>query len=120
LKRRYTSTLHGVISRKLSSSTGLLFILPIIYEHEEPRWNDIDRGKRRTRIKTWPSVTLSNRNPALIEPSANPGLRSERTHTNHLSHGAARFNLAPIRTYSFVKISCFHSPPTKFRRFYPP
>jgi hypothetical protein len=28
--------------------TGLLFISQMIYEYGEPRWNDIDRGNRRT------------------------------------------------------------------------
>jgi hypothetical protein len=30
---------------ELLSLTGLLFILHVIYESVEPRWNDIERGK---------------------------------------------------------------------------
>jgi hypothetical protein len=36
-----------------------------------------------------PSTTLSTINPTLIDPEANPVLRSERPATNSLSHGTA-------------------------------
>jgi hypothetical protein len=30
---------------ELQPPTGLLFILHVLYEHGEPWWNDIDKGK---------------------------------------------------------------------------
>jgi hypothetical protein len=45
---------------------------------------------RRTRRETCPSVTLSTTNPTWIEPGANPGLRGERSVSNHFSHGTAK------------------------------
>jgi hypothetical protein len=36
---------------ELRPPTGLLFIPQLIYEYGEPRWNDTDRGNRRTRRK---------------------------------------------------------------------
>jgi hypothetical protein len=53
------------------------------YEFEERRWNDTDRGNRRTRRKTCPSATLSTTNPTWIDPGANPGLRGERPAPNY-------------------------------------
>jgi hypothetical protein len=68
----------------------ILFILQMIYEYGERRWNDTDREKRRTLRKTCPSATLSTTNPTFIEQGANSGLRGERPATNRLSHGTAR------------------------------
>jgi hypothetical protein len=56
----------------------------ILMEH---RWNEIDRGSRSTRRKTWLSATLSTTNPTWTDPGSNPGLSDERTATNRLSHG---------------------------------
>jgi hypothetical protein len=50
------------------------FIPQMIYEYGERRWNDIDRGNRRTPRKTYPSATLSTTNSTWIDPGANPGL----------------------------------------------
>jgi hypothetical protein len=69
--------------------TDILFIPQMIYEYGERRWNDIDRGNRRTRRKACPSATLSTTNPTWIDPGANSGLRGERPASNRLSHGTA-------------------------------
>jgi hypothetical protein len=37
---------------ELRPPTGLLFILNMIYGHEETRWNDIDRGKPKNSEET--------------------------------------------------------------------
>jgi hypothetical protein len=63
------------------------YAFPRWYEFGERRWNDIDRGNRKTRRKTCPSATLSTTNPTWIDPGANPGLRGERPPTNDLSRG---------------------------------
>jgi hypothetical protein len=55
----------------------------------EHQWNEIYRGKPTTRRKTCPSVTLSTKNPTWTDPGSNPGLRSGRPATDHLSHGTA-------------------------------
>jgi hypothetical protein len=48
---------------------------------------DIVRENRITREKACPSVTLSTiTNLIWTDPDANPGLRTERPATNHLSH----------------------------------
>jgi hypothetical protein len=52
-------------------------------------WTILTGKNRRTRRKTYPSNTLSPKNPTWIDSSANPGLRSERPATNRLSHGTA-------------------------------
>jgi hypothetical protein len=66
--------------------TGLLFILQVIHEHVELRWNDNDEGNRTTRRETCPSATLS---ATCTELRVNPGLRGKRPATNRLSHGTA-------------------------------
>jgi hypothetical protein len=43
--------------------TDLLFITQITYEYGEPRWNDTDRRKPKSRTETCPNVTLSTTNP---------------------------------------------------------
>jgi hypothetical protein len=39
---------------ELRPPTGLLFIPQIIYEYEQPRWNDTDRGKPKNSEETLP------------------------------------------------------------------
>jgi hypothetical protein len=56
----------------------------------EWRRNDTDGNNPE---KTCPSVILSTTNPTWTDPGANPGLRSERSATNRLSHGTACFVL---------------------------
>jgi hypothetical protein len=55
----------------------------------EPWWNDIDCGKLNNSEKTYPSATLSTKNPTWKDQGMNPGLHSERLVTNHLSHNMA-------------------------------
>jgi hypothetical protein len=43
----------------------------LMHEHEEPRWNYIDRKNRRTRRKTSSSATLSTINLKWTYPGAN-------------------------------------------------
>jgi hypothetical protein len=57
---------------------------PRIWDGER-RWNDTDRGRR----KTCPSVTKSTINPTWIDLAANPDICGERPATNRLSHGTA-------------------------------
>jgi hypothetical protein len=58
---------------------------------------------RRTRRKTYPSVTLSTTNPTWIDPGANPGLLSERPTTNCLSRGTALDQLtAPMASQDIL------------------
>jgi hypothetical protein len=42
-----------------------------------------------TQGETYPSATLSTKNPTWTDPGWNPGLRGERPATNRLSHGTA-------------------------------
>jgi hypothetical protein len=67
----------------------LLFILRVIYEHEEPWRNYTDRGKPKNLGKNLLSATLSSTNPTLTDLGANLGLCSEKRVTNCLSHGMA-------------------------------
>jgi hypothetical protein len=69
--------------------TGLLVIPKVIYEHGEPRWNDIDRGSITARRKTCPSATLSTTNSTWTDQGANSGLSCELSATNRLSHSTA-------------------------------
>jgi hypothetical protein len=78
---------------------------PRWYEFGERWWNDIDRGNRRTRRKTFPSATLSTTNPTWIDPGANTGLRGERRATNDLNHGTALGIGVTVTPYSLVKLS---------------
>jgi hypothetical protein len=43
---------------ELQPPTGLLFIPQVVYEYEEQRWNDIDRGKPKNS-----EINLSTINP---------------------------------------------------------
>jgi hypothetical protein len=75
----------------MSIERDLLFIRRC-YMNMESRWNDIDRGTRRTRRESCPSATPSTTNLTLADPGANAGLRREKAATNHLSHGMAKRN----------------------------
>jgi hypothetical protein len=55
--------------------TGLLFIPQMIYEYEEPRWNDIDRRNLRIRRERCPIVTFSPTNPLWTDLEAVRGQR---------------------------------------------
>jgi hypothetical protein len=68
---------------------------------ESHAWNYTDRENRRIRRKTYPSATLSITNATWTEPGENPGLHSERSATNCLSHGTA--NIEP-HNYKFHKL----------------
>jgi hypothetical protein len=75
----------GLVPKRGYLLTLAYYIFTSWYEFGERRWNDIDRGNRRTRRKTCPSATLSTTNSTWIDP----GLRGERPATNDLSHGTA-------------------------------
>jgi hypothetical protein len=64
-----------------------LFIPQTIYEHGEPRWNDIDRGKRRKSEKNRSSTTFPTTNSTWTDPGVKPGLHGERLATSRLSYG---------------------------------
>jgi hypothetical protein len=66
------------------------YAFPTWNEFGERWWNDILTAEnRRTRRKTYSSVTLSTTNPTWIDPGVNPGLHGEGPVTNDLSHGTA-------------------------------
>jgi hypothetical protein len=58
-----------------TATTGLLFISQVIQEYIETRWNDTDRGRRRTLRKTCPSANFSTTNTTWTDQDANKGLR---------------------------------------------
>jgi hypothetical protein len=64
----------------------------IIYEHGQPRWNDIDRENRSTRRKPCTRSTLSTTNLTWTAPSANPRLWGEKPATNRLRFCAAKMS----------------------------
>jgi hypothetical protein len=78
---------------ELRPPTGLLFIPQIIYEHGEPRWNAMDRGKPNNLEKNLTSNALFTTNFTWADPGANTGLHGERPATNCLSR--RRFLLFP-------------------------
>jgi hypothetical protein len=80
---------------------GLLFISQVMYEYGEARWNNTDRGNRRTRRKTCHSATWSSTNPTWTNPGANPGLCGEKPATNRLSYGTARLPLRIVVLYLY-------------------
>jgi hypothetical protein len=93
-----TATLPRSRSRRPSEIMSLncghhrAFVHPppqVMYEYGEPRWNDVDRGSRRTRRRTFPHATLFTTNRTRTDPVANPGLRGDRPATNHLRHSTA-------------------------------
>jgi hypothetical protein len=55
----------------------------------EQRWNDTDRGNRRTRRGTCPSATLCTTSPTWTALVAKPALHGEKPATNRLSYGTA-------------------------------
>jgi hypothetical protein len=61
-------------------------VYPSGYIWVEPRWNDIDRGNRRTRRKTCSFATLCATNPTWTDMGVNLGLLSVCPATNRLSH----------------------------------
>jgi hypothetical protein len=78
----------------------------INYEYEQPRWNDIDRGKQKNSKKTCPTATLSNTNLTWTDQVANPGLRAERPMTflrtnAELCGNTTRFNLCSRKRQVF-------------------
>jgi hypothetical protein len=79
----------GLVPKRGCLLTLEYYAFPRWYEFGERRWNDTDRGNRRTRRKTCPSATLSTTNTTWIDPGANPGFRGDRPEANDLSHGTA-------------------------------
>jgi hypothetical protein len=73
--------------------TGSLSIYPPddTWVNMEQRWNDADRGNRKTRRKACHSAPLSTTNPTMTDLGANPGLRGEKPATNSLSYGTALY-----------------------------
>jgi hypothetical protein len=61
----------------------------------EQRWNDTDRGKKKTRRKTCPNADFSTANPSWAALGANPDRRSEKLATNCLSYGKALLMAKP-------------------------
>jgi hypothetical protein len=55
----------------------------------EQRWNDADRGNRRTRRGIYPSATLTTTNHTWTNLGVSPGLHGEKPETNRLSYGTA-------------------------------
>jgi hypothetical protein len=95
------------------------FAFPRWYEFGERRWNDTDRGNRRTRRKTCPSATLPTTNPTWIDPGANPGLRGERPATNDLSHGMANGSVDTFVTViTFIAVVTILTPLPDFPLFW--
>jgi hypothetical protein len=61
---------------------------------------------RRTRRKTYPSVTLSTTNPTWIDLGANPGLRGEKPATNRLSTAYCYGNISRVGSYDGFTMQC--------------
>jgi hypothetical protein len=63
-----------------ASASGPIVRPQVIYEHGEPRWNDIDRVKPKNSGKTCPSATLFTTNSTWSDQAANPAsaLRGRR------------------------------------------
>lgn len=59
----------------------------------EKRWNDVDRGNRRTWKETYSSATLSTTNLKFSDLCANQGLRGDKLATNRLSYRMAEVNI---------------------------
>jgi hypothetical protein len=72
---------------ELRTPAGLLFILLMIYEYGQPRWNDTDSGKPKNSEKMLSQCYFVTANPTRTNRGANPGHRGERPATNRLSHG---------------------------------
>jgi hypothetical protein len=68
---------------ELQPTTGLFFKLLMIYEYEEPWWNDTGRGKSKNSEKNLSNDTLCT-NLTWTDPGAKLCLRSERLETNRL------------------------------------
>jgi hypothetical protein len=96
----------------------ILFTPRMIYEFGERRWNDIDRGKPKTRRETCPSTTLFTTNPTWIDPGGNLGLRGERPVTSHLSHDTALHRIihrvVQRLSQHNLKILNFNRPPPSY------
>jgi hypothetical protein len=71
---------------ELRPPTGILLIVQMIHEYGKPRWNDIDRGKRKNSEKTLSQCHFVHHKSTWTDKGANPGIRRERPATNHLSH----------------------------------
>jgi hypothetical protein len=54
------------------------------------RWNDNWQGKPKYSVESCPSTTLSTTNLTWPDPGTNPGRRSRKSATSHLSYGMAR------------------------------
>jgi hypothetical protein len=81
---------YGVRLHLWTSATNIYIVHPPDDMSLESQSRMILTGENwRTWRKTCPSATLSTTNPTWIDTGMNPGLRTERTVTNHLSHGTA-------------------------------
>jgi hypothetical protein len=61
----------------------------MIYEHGEPLWNDIDRGKQKNSEKNLSQCHFVYNISIQSDPGANPSQCGERPATNRLSHSTA-------------------------------
>jgi hypothetical protein len=69
---------------------GFLFIHQMIYENEEPRWNDVDRKTEELREKPVPVPQYTVHHEFHMDwLGRKTGLRGERPATSRLSHGTA-------------------------------
>jgi hypothetical protein len=96
----------GLVPKRGCLLTLAYYALPRLYEFGERRWNYILTGEnRKTRRKTYPTVTLSTTNPTWVDPGTNPGLRGERPAINDLSHDTATISQVNI---TLVGKKAFH------------
>jgi hypothetical protein len=67
---------------ELRPPKGLVFTPQMM--NGEPWWNDIGRGKQKTRGKAYPSTTMSTTNPTRTDPASNSSHLGGRS-ANHLN-----------------------------------
>jgi hypothetical protein len=75
---------------ELPPVAGLLFIPHAIYEHGEPRWNYIDRGKLNNSEKNLSQWYISHMD-WWTDTSEKLGLSGGTSVTNRLSHGTTKY-----------------------------
>jgi hypothetical protein len=65
---------------ELRPTKDLLFIPTVIYEQEEPRWNDIERGNRKKKLeeKTCSSAILPTTYPTWTDQETDRSFRGDR------------------------------------------
>jgi hypothetical protein len=79
----------GIRRLQTEATNSLTFIPQMIYEYEETRWNDTDRGNSMNWGKICYSATLSATNLTWNDLVVKPDLRVERPGTNGLSYVTA-------------------------------